>query len=63
MPNQKERHKKAGRNKSKKVKAMRQAVAARKATARTPKPSTDHPDEIMFKPGAADDKYTRRGAR
>ena len=61
MPNQKERHKKAGRNKSKKTQAMRRAVSARKATSRPHKSSTDEPDEIMFKPGAADDKYTKQG--
>jgi hypothetical protein len=63
MPNKKERHKKAGRNKSKKTKAMRRSVSARKRSAGPPKRSTDHPDEIMFKPVAADDKYTRQGAR
>jgi hypothetical protein len=63
MPNQKERRKKAGRNKSKKMQAMRRSLAARKARAKPRKPSTDQPEEIMFKPGAADDKYTRRGAR
>jgi hypothetical protein len=63
MPNQKERHKKSGRNKSKKTQAMRRAVVGRKAAAGSRKRSTDQPDELMFKPGAADDKYTRRGAR
>jgi hypothetical protein len=63
VPNQKERHKKAGRNKSKKTQAMRRSVSERKVSAGRRKRSTDHPDELMFKPGAADDKYTRRGAR
>lgn len=63
MPNRKSRRKKAGRNKSKKTRGMRISLSARQAAAGPRKPSTDHPDEIMFKPGAANDKYTRRGAR
>jgi hypothetical protein len=62
MPNQKERKKKGGRNKSKKVQAMRRSEEIRKAHAKPKRPSTDQPDIQRFKPGAADDQYTRRGA-
>ena len=65
MPNQKERKKKGGENKSKKTKAMRESVAERKADAGFKRPSTDQPDIQRFKPGAADDRTTqgRREAR
>jgi len=68
MPNRKERKKKGGRNKSKKVRAMRVAVEERQAKPRRAprrgpfkKGLSDQPDILDFKPGAADDKYTRRG--
>jgi hypothetical protein len=64
MPNQKERKKKkGGKNKSKKMQAMRDAnkkrkTGGRKAERRGPfrKGLSDQPDIQDFKPGAADDK-------
>ena len=63
MPNQKERKKKGGQNKSKKMQAMRRSEQVRKTRAKPTRPSTDQPDIQRFKPGAADDQYTQRGAR
>ena len=63
MPNQKERKKKGGQNKSKKMQAMRRSEQTRKIRANPARPSTDQRDIQQFKPGAADDRYTRRGAR
>jgi hypothetical protein len=63
MPNQKERKKKGGQNKSKKMQAMRQSEQARKTRVKPTRPSMDQPDIQRFKPGAADDRYTQRGAR
>jgi hypothetical protein len=69
MPNQRQRKKKAGRNKSKKVRAMRLSVEARRAGRRDPPRSgpfrkglSDQPDIQAFKPGAANDLYSRRVA-
>lgn len=69
MPNHKQRRKKGGRNKSKKVRAMRLAVETRWASRRTPPRSgpfkkglSDQPDIQEFKPGAANDRYSRRVA-
>jgi hypothetical protein len=68
MPNQKQRKKKSGTNKSKKLRAMRTSVEERKAHPRRPPRSgpfqkglSDQPDIQNFKPGAADDRYSRRG--
>jgi len=63
MPNQKERKKKSGQNKSKKLQRMRKSEHAQKAQAKPRGPSTDQPDIQSYKPGAADDQYTQRGAR
>lgn len=77
MPNQKERKKKAGGNKSKKTQRMRSALEERKARAGPAKKSRtaakhystiDKPQELKrFVPGGADDKYATysrgRGAR
>jgi hypothetical protein len=67
MPNRKERKKKAGKNKSKKVQAMREAVAERKARPRRPPRRgrftvglSDQPDIQDFKPGSAGDKFSRK---
>lgn len=68
MPNYKQRKKKAGRNKSKKVRAMRLAVEARRAgherSFRGPfkKGLADQPDRQLFKPGSANDLYSRKAA-
>ncbi|HTL61683.1 MAG TPA: hypothetical protein VL261_08570 [Nitrospira sp.] len=68
MPNHKQRKKKAGRNKSKKVRAMRLSLEARRqeATAdvrgRFKKGLADQPDRQSFKPGSANDLYSRKAA-
>jgi hypothetical protein len=69
MPNYKQRKKKGGRNKSKKVRAMRQAVEHRRANQQGParqgpfkKGLSDQPDIQEFKPGAANDRYSRKAA-
>ena len=69
MPNYKQRKKKAGRNKSKKVRAMRLSVEARRggqerAFHRGPfkKGLADQPDRQLFKPGSANDLYSRKAA-
>lgn len=69
MPNYKQRKKKAGRNKSKKVRAMRLSVEARRAghersfpRGRFKKGLADQPDRQSFKPGSANDWYSRKAA-
>jgi hypothetical protein len=70
MPNHKQRRKKAGKNKTKKLQAMRASIESRRANRRRPERSgpfkkglSDQPDIQEFKPGAASDRYSRRGAR
>jgi hypothetical protein len=69
MPNHKQRKKKAGRNKSKKVRAMRLSVEARHGDqehelprGRFKKGLADQPDRQGFKPGSANDLYSRKAA-
>ncbi|HSC57563.1 MAG TPA: hypothetical protein VLC51_10185 [Nitrospira sp.] len=69
MPNRKQRKKKAGRNKAKKVKAMRRSVEARRGDqtgdltrGRFRKGLADQPDRQGFKPGSANDLYSRKAA-
>ena len=69
MPNHKQRKKKAGRNKSKKVRAMRLSVEARRGEhqvgshrGRFRKGLADQPDRQTFKPGSANDFYSRKAA-
>jgi hypothetical protein len=69
MPNQKQRKKKDGQNKSKKVQAMRASVEERKTDPSRPPRSgpfkkglPDQPDIQRFKPGAADDKTIQNKA-
>jgi hypothetical protein len=68
MPNHKQRKKKAGRNKSKKVRAMRLSVEARRGDregsqrGRFRKGLADQPDRQTFKPGSANDLYSRKAA-
>jgi hypothetical protein len=69
MPNYKQRKKKGGRNKSKKKRAMRRSVEHRRARQQGPKRRgpfkkglPDQPDIQEFKPGAANDKYSRKVA-
>jgi hypothetical protein len=69
MPNHKQRKKKAGRNKSKKVRAMRLSVEARRGDHRGDLPRgrfrkglADQPDRQAFKPGSANDLYSRKAA-
>jgi len=69
MPNYKQRKKKGGRNKSKKVRAMRMSVEARRGrrpngprSGRFKKGLSDQPDIQAFKPGAANDFNSRRAA-
>ena len=69
MPNHKQRKKKGGRNKSKKVRAMRLSIEARRAEGGQPlrsgpfkKGLPDQPDIQQFKPGSANDLYSRRAA-
>jgi hypothetical protein len=69
MPNHKQRRKKAGRNKSKKVRAMRLSVEARREgrthefqRGRFRKGLADQPDRQSFKPGSANDLYSRKAA-
>jgi hypothetical protein len=68
MPNHKQRKKKGGRNKSKKVRAMRLSVEARRGEgavqSRGPfrKGLADQPDRQDFKPGSANDLYSRKAA-
>ena len=67
MPNHKKRKKKAGRNKWKKVKAMRLSVEARGGgrgellRGRFRKGLADQPDRQAFKPGSAN-LYSRKAA-
>ena len=67
MPNYKQRKKKAGRNKWKKLRAMRLSIEARRigrerSFQRGPfkKGLADQPDRQLFKPGSANDLYSRR---
>ncbi|CUS38683.1 hypothetical protein COMA2_50216 [Candidatus Nitrospira nitrificans] len=67
MPNNKQRKKKGGRNKSKKLKAMRLSIEERRANRRRPsrrgpfrKGLSDQPDIQEFKPGASNDRYSRQ---
>ena len=69
MPNSKQRKKKDGRNKSKKKRATRLSVEQRRANRQGPerrgqfrKGLSDQPDIQEFKPGAANDKYSRKAA-
>ena len=68
MPNHKQRKKKAGGNKWKKVKAMRLSVEARGGgrgelpRGRFRKGLADQPDRQAFKPGSANDLYSRKAA-
>ena len=69
MPNHKQRKKKAGRNKSKKIRAMRLSVEARRgdksgevSRGRFRKGLADQPDRQAFKPGSANDLYSRKAA-
>ena len=69
MPNSKQRKKKDGRNKSKKNRAMRLSVEQRRANRQGPerrgqfrKGLSDQPNIQEFKPGAANDKYSRKAA-
>jgi hypothetical protein len=68
MPNHKQRRKKGGRNKSKKVRAMRLSLEARRQDAapdvrgRFKKGLADQPDRQTFKPGSANDFYSRKAA-
>jgi hypothetical protein len=69
MPNHKQRKKKGGRNKSKKVRAMRLSLEARRgdqgsesARGRFRKGLADQPDRQAFKPGSANDLYSRKAA-
>jgi hypothetical protein len=67
MPNHKQRRKKGGRNKSKKVRAMRLSVEARRMDrtnerGRFRKGLADQPDRQGFKPGSANDLYSRKAA-
>ena len=69
MPNHKQRRKKGGRNKSKKVRAMRLSVEARRGAhegeltrGRFRKGLADQPDRQVFKPGSANDLYSRKAA-
>jgi hypothetical protein len=68
MPNHKQRRKKGGRNKSKKVRAMRLSLEGRRAARNQPrngrfkKGLSDQPDIQAFKPGAPNDLYSRKVA-
>ena len=68
MPNHKQRKKKGGRNKSKKIKAMRLSLEARRGDGRADvrgrfkKGLADQPDRQTFKPGSANDFYSRKAA-
>ena len=68
MPNHKKRKKKGGRNKSKKVRAMRLSLEARRgegtadSRGRFRKGLADQPDRQDFKPGSANDLYSRKAA-
>jgi hypothetical protein len=69
MPNHKQRKKKGGRNKSKKVRAMRLSLEARRGDqgseslrGRFRNGLADHPDRQAFKPGSANDLYSRKAA-
>jgi hypothetical protein len=68
MPNHKQRKKKGGRNKSKKLRAMRLSLEARRAggkadvRGRFRKGLADQPDRQTFKPGSANDFYSRKAA-
>jgi hypothetical protein len=68
MPNHKKRKKKGGRNKSKKVRAMRLSLEARRgegsaySRGRFRKGLADQPDRQGFKPGSANDLYSRKAA-
>lgn len=69
MPNHKRRKKKAWRNKWKKIRAMRLSVEARRGEhaddvmrGRFKKGLADQPDRQGFKPGSANDFYSRKAA-
>ena len=66
MPNHKRRKKKAGRNKAKKLRAMRLSVEARRSPdskrGRFRKGLADQPDRQSYKPGSANDFYSRKAA-
>jgi len=69
MHNHKPRKKKGARNKSKKVRAMRLSVEAHRGDRRGEltrgrfrKGLADQPDRQAFKPGSANDLYSRKAA-
>jgi hypothetical protein len=69
MPNHKQRKKKGGRNKSTIARARRRSIEARRADRhivlrRGPfrKGLPDQPDIQAFKPGSANDLYSRKAA-
>jgi hypothetical protein len=56
MPNEKDRKKKGGKNKSKKVQAMKAAVKERHERAGDTRRSKGQSDLQKFKPGSANDR-------
>jgi hypothetical protein len=58
---ERERKKKQGRDKNKKLRRMREDEALRHATAGPERPSHDQPDVVTYKQGSASDRG-RRGA-
>jgi hypothetical protein len=56
MPNEKERKKKGGKNKSKKMQAMKAAVKERHERSGPVRGSKNQPDLQKFKPGSANDR-------
>jgi hypothetical protein len=59
MPNQGQRKKRGGRNKSKKMQAMRASVQRRQETASPPRPSTDAGDWVEYKRGTEQDRTSK----
>jgi hypothetical protein len=60
MANQSEGKKKGGQDTKKKRSRMREAVAARKQSAKPEGESTDEVDKIKFKRGSAGDRTVRQ---
>ena len=56
MPNEKDRKKKGGKNKSKKMQAMKTAVKERHERSGVDRRSKSQPDLQKFKPGSANDR-------
>ena len=54
------RKKKDGERKDKKARRMRASVEARHARATSPRPTSDQPDVVLFKPGSASDHTWQR---